>query len=277
MTFGLMAALVAACGTTSSEFDENGERGSGGGDPFGNNGAPPQDDLYKNDPPPQWCGPAGQPVPPPPGGTLDCPDDKNKPGCFCANLGEKAACWTGLRAHRNLGICKDGTTTCVKKNENEAAWGPCEGQVLPNPSAKEGVAACKCFSEGQWKIANLSPCTFTYCNVAANPCPPANITNQTTISTVVDGNGLAQCPPQPQTPPTAPPTERWSTDTLKVDCAGHFKLCYRIRAGVFETPSANDCIVGEVCAESDYVTTNIKQPWPDLPGWLGRNVDCSKK
>lgn len=266
---GLIAALVLACGSEAgSEFDANGE--PPGDTPSGSFGSsdegPPDEDLYAKDPPPKWCGPGDDPAPPEPGGTEECPDDKNKPGCSCTKLGEKAACWTGLRKHRNLGICKEGQTTCIQKDETSLQWGPCEGEVLPVSGATKGKEACGCFSVGQWKLANLAPCLATFTD--------QNGTVVNAVSTIPDGD-TAKCPEQ--NPPTAPPAQAWSTNTLNVDCAGHFKLCLRIKQGDFDKPSANDCVLAEVCAESDYKTANVEQEWPALPGWLGKDPACAKK
>jgi hypothetical protein len=263
-----------ACGSEAdSTFKEGNNNPPGFGTPdggFGTSGGQGDVDLYANDPPPKWCGPdGGDPAPPSPGGTETCPDDKNKPGCGCDRTGEKAKCWTGLRKHRGLGQCKDGETTCIAKNETELAWGECVGQVLPTPGATKGAPACGCFSAGQWKIANLSPCTIQSTN--------GGVTTYTTVSTIPDATtGTASCPPANPVP-TTPPAQDWSTDTLKVDCAGHFKLCLRIRNGVFETPGANDCILAEVCTESDYKEANVEQVWPNLPSWLGKDPACSQK
>lgn len=272
-----VALVVVACGSSDeSEFGDGTNKndsgvlgpGLGGGD----GGGPDGGDPYANDPPPKWCGPAGQPEPPKPGGTEACPDDKNKPGCGCLTVGEKAACWTGLRANRNLGACKDGQTTCVQINENAKAWGPCEGQVLPTPGAK-GAEACRCFSAGQWNIANLSPGFITYNGYGAADGTYA-------VSTIVGSDGIARPPtiPAGTPPPPAAPTEIWSTDTLNVDCAGHFKLCLRIRQGNFDAPNpATDCLLAEVCTEADYVKENVEQKWPDLPGWTGKDKACAEK
>lgn len=270
-------ALVIACGTETDSTFVDGAPDSGQGlDNDGSFGSrdtgPGQEDLYANDPPPPWCGPGGDPAPPAPGGTEACPDDKNKPGCSCPTIGAKAKCWTGLRKHRNLGVCADGETTCLKANELQGEWGECVGEKLPTPGATKGAPACTCFSAGQWKIANLSPCSSRTCS--ANPCTGGNITSVTAVSTHVVG-GVAQCPTQ--NPPTSAPAEDWSTSTLKVDCAGHFKLCLRIRAGNFDAPNpATDCIVGEVCTEGDYKEANVEQAWPNLPGWIGADKACAK-
>lgn len=270
---GVTAALVVACGSTGSStfVDETKQNPPTFGGPDGGFGlidGSSNIDLYANDPPPAWCGPDAGAPPPQPGGTEECPDDKNKPGCGCTKLGEKAPCWTGLRKHRSIGVCKDGETTCISKNETDFVWSECVGEVLPTPGATKGAAACACFSAGQWKIANLSPCTGTWCTGPS--C------TWSAVSTIVDpGTGIANCPAE--NPPTAPPAVDWSTDTLKVDCEGHFKLCLRLRAGVFETPSTNDCVLTEVCTEADYTQANVEQAWPNLPAWLGKDSACAKK
>src|SRR5262245_12681350 len=65
-----------------------------------------KDAFWAQDPPPMTCGLDGSmlPLPPLPGGTPDCPDDKNRQGCPCTKPGTQAACWPGLRKNRNLGI-----------------------------------------------------------------------------------------------------------------------------------------------------------------------------
>ena len=264
---GSVAAVVIACGSDESKFGDGSigpsvfpEAG------FQEGGGGPDDDLYKNDPLPKWCGKEGQPQPPPITGTEDCPSDKNKPGCGCETAGEEAPCWTGLRKHRNLGICKDGKAKCMPKNETANVWGACEGQVLPVPDGK-GAEACSCFSVGEWKIANTSPC----------------LRNQAggyyAYSTVLSNGQATYCGPDPgQVAPegTAPPGI-WSTNTLKVDCAGTFRLCFRIRAGDYNNPKADDCVLGEVCTDADYKEANVEQPLPDLATWAGKDPVCAKK
>ena len=263
-----VAAIVIACGSDESKFGDGTpgptvfpEAGFGEGGPGSN------DDLYAKDPPPPWCGPdAGVPLPPI-GGTEECPDDKNKPGCGCATAGETAPCWTGLRKHRNLGICKDGVAKCIPKNETANVWGECEGQVLPQIDAK-GAEACSCFSVGEWKIANTSPCLRT---------PGGG--SYYAYSTVYDNGQATNCggdakpiPPAGQAPPGI-----WSTNTLKVDCAGKFDLCFKIRAGDYNAPKADDCILGEVCTVADYKEANVEQALPDLATWAGKDNACAKK
>ena len=243
---------VAACGSDGNASDTgSGTKDAGGIISFADGDNPNKtyspDELWKNDPPPPWCGPAnGKPAPPPPGGTPECPDDKNREGCACKTVGEKAKCWPGLRVNRGLGQCKDGETTCRAKGELDKAWGACEGFVLPTAGATKGAAACKCFSAGQWKIENLIPC---YVN-----------NNGDNYATSAACSGAI--------PPKTVPSTPWSKNTLKVDCAGHFKLCYSIKTGDAKNPKPSDCVIGTVCTEADYVDANKEQAFPELPGWL---------
>ncbi|HVH43066.1 MAG TPA: hypothetical protein VM925_12015 [Labilithrix sp.] len=265
---GSVAALVVACGTEDSTFPaETAPPPFGSPDGgFGDGGPVSNDDLYKNDPPPPWCGGGAGDPRPPIGGTEECPDDKNKPGCGCGNIGDTAPCWTGLRRHRNLGICKDGVAKCVGKNETSNVWGECVGQVLPVPDGK-GAEACSCFSLGEWKIANTSPCLW---NTGGG--------NYYSYSTVWDNNQATNCGDAKPTPPAGQaPSGIWSTNTLKVDCAGTFRLCFKIRAGDFKNPKPDDCVLGEVCTDADYKEANVEQALPDLATWAGKDNACAKK
>jgi hypothetical protein len=281
---GLLIAGTPACGSDGdSTFGDPDARGPNfeTDGTFGNPDSQPDGgDPFANDPPPNYCGPNPQSAPPKPGGTVECPDDKNKPGCGCDTVGEQAACWTGLRVNRHLGVCKDGVTKCEQKTENTKAWGPCEGQVLPTAGETKGSAACKCFSVGKWNLANLSPCFREYCNTTPvdGECPAANVSGFYAVSTVVDANGVAQCTDQGAAPGPGPmPTERWTTDTLTGDCAGHFKLCYELKAGDFSNPQPTDCSLTKLCVEGDYLKENVEQAFPDLPAWLSPNQDCAKQ
>jgi hypothetical protein len=282
LVFGAAASavitLLVACGSSDESTFGNPNAPEGGlpdPGPLSDGGKPDGGDPVGTDlPAPNCPAPTTEacckdPNPPRPdvGGTEKCPGDKNLPGCGCDTPGQTAACWTGKRANRNHGVCKDGTTTCTQSSENTRVWSDCVGEVLPTAGATKGAAACTCFSKGQWKIANLSPCTLQYTDGSG--------TVYNAVSTVLDGSGVAQCPAE--NPPTAAPATDWSTDTLNVDCAGHFKLCLRIRQGVFESPSPSDCILGEVCTEADYTTPNVDQAWPNLKGWLGTDKACAKK
>ena len=219
------------------------------------------EDFFEDDPPPLTCDGGGMAHPP--GGTPECPDDKNLPGCGCPSMGATAACWTGKRKNRNHGVCKDGMTTCILTGENSLAWGPCNGEQLPTGAT--GKAACGCFSGGKWAIDNLSPCFFS----SAQNGPVI-----ATTSTFLQG-GMAHCPADD----TAAPSENWATDTITTDCTGNFKLCYSLKAGKAMTPLPTDCEIIKVCSESYYSKANVVQPFPPLPGWLAdaSSVACAQQ
>ncbi len=287
LSFCAVGAVIIACGSSGdSKFDDgkNPANVFGDGGNFGDGGVNPDDELYKNDPPPAFCGPdAGGNGPVPIGGTEECPDDKNKPGCGCATPGETAPCWTGLRKNRYLGACKDGVATCKKQNETANVWGACEGQVLPQQQAT-GELACSCFSIGLWKIANTTPCNWTNdgtnyyaysTQYVENPSPPAPAGSyrQGYCGGAIPGGGTD---PHLDAPGKTTPGI-WSPNTLTADCAGKFKLCFRVRAGDYNAPNGNDCILGESCIDADYQVPKVEQKMPDLQPWAGTDAACSKK
>lgn len=226
---------------------------------------PNPDAFFAEDPPPMECREDGTmgPLPEPPGGTPECPDDKNREGCRCDVPGETAPCWPGLRANRNRGQCRDGMTTCEAFDEFSGAWGPCIGYVLPTEGAIRGPAACTCFSQGQWALENLSPCFITYGGGQVYA-----------VSTQIAG-GMAQCPTVPATPPPPLPPGIWSPNTLRVDCEGRFNLCYTLKAGNADAPTPADCVVAEVCVEDWYAERDVVQSFPDLGSWVGSNPTCA--
>ena len=221
--------------------------------------------AFGNDPPPPWCGMGPDPDDAGVYGTLQCPSDKNREGCPCPKLGEMAPCWTGLRADRGVGVCKDGMALCEQAGEGPLQWGPCVGEVLPSPGAEAGAPACKCFSTGQWAITNVEPC------FAQNGA--MQVTGA--VSTWING-GMIQCPTNITTPPTPQPGTTWSPDTVKTDCAGNFTLCYTIKAGSATNPQSTDCVVGQACTMGYVPTANVVATLPDLPAWQGMDVACAQ-
>jgi hypothetical protein len=287
---GLIAAVVAfaivigACGSSSGGNTFNGQNSKDGGGTnptdasifnngdgtFGNStdssGFYGADAFFAMDPPLMYCpadaGPANGGTP---GGTPMCPDDKNREGCPCDPVGMTAACWPGLRAQRGVGQCKDGVTTCIMSGEQTKAWGPCVGDVLPTPGATTGAAACKCFSNGEWAISNLSPCFETDGTGATYA-----------LSSTLNGSMIV-CVMETTNGPYPAPSADWATDTLKVDCAGTFNLCYTIKAGNAMMKTASDCTVGQVCTKGLYSVKNVVQNFPSLPGWAGMDATCAAK
>lgn len=213
------------------------------------------DAFWVQDPPPKTCSLDGGMFPPPPvpGGTPECPDDKNREGCPCPKAGVTASCWPGLRANRNLGICMDGVTTCTQSAELEARWGPCQGYVLPVPGAT-GKDGCTCFSQGRWALDNLVPCFADF----------GQGTGTAGAVSSVMVNGKPTCTVQN---PLQVPSQPWSQDTLQVDCSGRFELCYELKAGKGSMPDPNDCSLIKVCTKGDYTKVNEMQAFPPLPAW----------
>jgi hypothetical protein len=253
----LIAATLCACNAQIGD----GSTGDGGSSSEMGGGRGPNDlsfdvdAFWAQDPPPMYCplgGGTGKP-PDPPGGTPECPDDKNREGCPCKTEGQMAACWPGLRANRGLGICQDGMTQCIRNGEFGYVWGPCQGYVLPAPGATMGRDACKCFSAGRWAIDNVVPCFYSY-----------NGEDIGAASSVIMG-GKPMC--LSMNKPLVKPSDSWSTNTITVDCAGHWKLCYTLKAGDAKNPLPTDCTVSQVCTEGDYPTAGMVTMLPQLPAW----------
>lgn len=281
-----LCAGAWGCGSSNGTSD-GGHGGSDGGlhvdggrdaaDPpvltDGGTGVPPldlsfsPDAFWAQDPPQSYCGLDGGTFSPPtpPGGTPQCPDDKNREGCPCPTQGATASCWPGLRKNRKLGACHDGTTTCQLVGETTLAWGPCTGYQLPDPGATSGPAACRCFSSGRWAIDDLMPCFFN----AGGGFGSGGATSSSLAS------GTPRCPD------TAGQVDHdWSPDTVTADCPGHFKLCYSLKAGDAENPRPGDCTLATVCTEGDYTTPGTAQPFPPLPGWAATSpeqIACAQR
>ena len=223
--------------------------------------SPTVDAFFINDPPPPYCGPdGGMSSAGNPGGTPDCPGDKNREGCPCPEEGLEADCWPGKRANRNHGICKDGRTTCRQSDEFGLRWGPCEGYVLPQEGALAGPAACGCFSSGTWTLSNLSPCIY-----------PGG---RYLYSSTLDSDGSIDCGVNVPDPPPVP-DEDWSTASLNVDCAGQFRLCFTIKAGDVENPRDSDCVIMEECVDVWYPEAGNDQELPNIPAWSSPNSECA--
>jgi hypothetical protein len=266
--FVLSIVLISACdsGDARTSGASNGATNGTGGNHDLGPGPLEVDDLsvnrdafFEQDPPLMYCGLDGGAfvAPSPPGGTLNCPDDKNLEGCPCPQEGMMAACWPGKRVNRGLGVCMDGMTTCTKATEIATTWGPCMGAVLPTPGATDGAEACKCFSHGLWDVDNISPC-------GVGPS-----------DTMVTSMYSSSAPPSPNPSPSAincnnmTPTAAniWAHDTVTADCQGHFTLCYTLKAGDAMNKKTTDCVVQKICTTGDYTQVNMAQSWQPLPGW----------
>ena len=206
-----------------------------------------------------------EPDPSFPGGTDECPADKNREGCSCDQVGERAACWPGLRANRNRGVCRDGTTVCQASGE----WGPCVNPTLPFDGFETGPGTCGCMSMALWEIDNVSPCFVTY-----------SAGGVWAVSTYIDGSGGLRCPDLPGNavaPPVPQAGQDWSTHRFTADCAGSYSLCYVLKGGDSENPSASDCVVAKSCSDSVwYDTPGMVKEMPPLPSWTGADPACAQ-
>jgi hypothetical protein len=222
------------------------------------------DAFFVNDPPPMYCGPDDERPPEEPGGTASCPDDKNREGCPCPEVGMQAACWPGKRIHRNHGVCRDGQTVCTQSAEFGRIWGPCEGYVLPAEGALAGPEACGCFSSGTWNIENMVPCILR---------APSG---KTYLYSSKPGGEFADCGANVPEPPPLPDAD-WSENSLQVDCAGQLELCFRIRAGDIEHVTPDDCVVMEHCVDVWYPQAGVVQLLPPIPAWTSSDAGCAAR
>jgi hypothetical protein len=287
-----MLLLVAGCadnlGGGVPKNDSGAARGDGGaadggGDGFGNahgnhaskdaaiaysDASLGADAFFINDPQPPVCLPDGGMGPAPMvSGTPECPSDKNREGCPCMVEGEKAACWPGKRENRHHGVCKDGMTQCYPTSEFGLRWGPCEGYMLPKPGAVSGPEACGCFSDGTWAVTDLAPCIYT-----------DSAGGKTYLySSHLGSKGEIACESVTPPGPPAVPKADWNSSTLKVDCAGHFNLCYTIKAGELSNPKADDCVIVKQCLDVQYPTEGATLPLPNLPAWTSTDGVCGQR
>ena len=76
------------------------------------------------------------------GGAMDCSaTSTNYTGCPCV-LGDHRSCYTGPPGTRDVGLCKDGTQTCVSTQNGEfqkGTYGDCQGETLPSPPVCDGL------------------------------------------------------------------------------------------------------------------------------------------
>lgn len=265
----LLSGLVACNAKVDGAGDNNdGGMSTDGGLPGPKDFSFDSDAFWASDPPPMICPKGGmpQPQPNPPGGTPECPDDKNRQGCPCKTEGEQQPCWPGLRANRSLGSCQDGVTKCVRNGEFGYVWGACEGAVLPVQGGS-GKDACNCFSAGQWALENLSPCFYT-----------DGMGKLTATTSTIITAGKPACEMMSGT--IKKPSQPWSPNTITVDCAGHWKLCYSLKAGDAKDPKPTDCVINTVCTEGDYDLADKVQALPVLPAWIASTpaqVTCAEK
>src|SRR5436853_56225 len=93
---------------------------------------------------------------------------------------------------------------------------PQNGGDLDGSPGDGGAGSCgTCFVHGRWKVDNLSPCF----NTSLGTADGGGDVVLGAVSTTLSG-AMVVCPMDLTTKPTEP----WSTDTLTVDCPGHYRL-----------------------------------------------------
>jgi hypothetical protein len=120
---------------------------------------------------------AGQVLPQPE--TCNTPEDDNcngqvnegGAGCVCVPNSTKS-CYTGPAGTVGVGTCKAGTQTCEMFGN---AWGPCIGDVLPQPDLCNTAADEDCSGSAMTCAANQD-CN-AYSGVCEDPCSPALLGN----------------------------------------------------------------------------------------------------
>ncbi len=124
----LASMLLAACGAeeTSSFTDEKDVRAA----------APGGGEQAKFDSDPETTAP--------PGPSAGCdPGSADMAGCPC-DPGTTRSCYTGPGDTRGVGVCKDGTQSCVSNEELGGEWGPCTGAVAPAQEDCHGTVDTNC-------------------------------------------------------------------------------------------------------------------------------------
>jgi hypothetical protein len=126
--------LLLGCGSSGHTF---GAPADGGG-VDGTTGSPDGGNLVGDD------GGGGSLV----DGSLDAlpecnPQSLDLVGCNCPAGGATRACYTGPATTRNIGLCKDGSQTCIASGEF-GTWGPCNGSVTPAPEVCDGTVDRNC-------------------------------------------------------------------------------------------------------------------------------------
>ena len=110
-------------------------------------------------------------------------DSIDTEGCACTAGGAPRACWPYMAAlaNRGMGLCMDGTQTCVSSGTEFSNWGPCTGATLPVAENCTNGVDDNC--EGQIDCADATCASDPACNLVrcpefgTRPCydgPPAS-------------------------------------------------------------------------------------------------------
>jgi len=157
------------------------------------------------------------------------------------------------------GASQDGGSGSVANGANMAS----NPNNDPMPKPPGGTPECPCdFSGGRWLLENPSPCTIFN--------ERGEIVGM--VSTKLD----ASCPVIVAGAPVAHEGP-WSLNSLQVDCAGQFELCYALKAGNADDPKPEDCLVARVCTQVWYPEADVKMTLPALDGWTATDLTCAQR
>ena len=107
----------------------------------------------------------------PDSGTPDtgAPDAGQSDAGACT-LGATQSCYTGPSGTQGVGPCTAGTQTCMGSDAASAAWGPCNGEVLPFTGPPDSAHPCN--GTNYWCDPNgVKPAHCTQC-VSTDPAQP---------------------------------------------------------------------------------------------------------
>jgi hypothetical protein len=91
-------------------------------------------------------------------------------GCACA-AGTTQACYSGSALTRNVGLCKDGTQTCVGPTPGQAGtWGTCVDEVLPKTELCDALMLDEDCDGMQNEGCECISGTFVVCGTDVGEC-----------------------------------------------------------------------------------------------------------
>jgi hypothetical protein len=92
------------------------------------------------------------------------PMSLDQAGCECDPATDKPrACYTGDPKTRSIGVCKDGTQSCVKQPEG-GRWGACMGDVTPTQESCSPLNQFDTNCNGKIGCSDPTCTTFSGCN-----------------------------------------------------------------------------------------------------------------
>ena len=193
--------------------------------------------------------------PPPTPGTPECPDDKKPPRLRMSDAGKTIPCLAGAARKPQLGhLSRRRNHLRARAGELGQNLGSMKDTSCPSPERPPEPMPASVFRRDAGRFDNLVPCFYTL-----------KRSRHRATSSVIQG-GKPTCVDEPA---AAKPTSPWSPEHLTVDCVGHWKLCYTLRAGDGKIRST-DCVVATSCNRRRLPMPTNHQALPQLPAWQRR-------